>query len=362
MKRRNFLKALFLSPIMTKSALANKFTDIPSLFSEIQKYSELSLENEVGFKSIYMAGDEKTEIGKQIIQNSKTIILIGDVHYRNKTVISKDVFDELSMYGFKIEQNEGWKIEQKQLDILNDRFGINFVGIEGWAGLDSDKKRGRRILNGEYLLIEDLLNNSKFNIIGLEELKSQILALEVFFFLKLYNQYIFYHSRIITSFNKKYSTEHILKFIKDLELIIFDEPKDLTKVIYIKFLFSFFNETDLNKNTLDLLNKFIDQLTITKKQYQINNFIEINYYNIKKHRIELHKKFGNNYREYGDILETHKTMHDDRSIFAAKKFLNEMTKQNQSIGAIVFGKLHLKRIQKELIKLTNGKINIYIAK
>ncbi len=69
--------------------------------------------------------------------------------------------------------DEGWTKEYVKLELLRRNFGLNFVGIEGWAGYDVDKKRGIRVLNGEDILIEVLIKNKNYNVIGLEDENAQ---------------------------------------------------------------------------------------------------------------------------------------------------------------------------------------------
>jgi len=38
----------------------------------------------------------------------------------------------------------GWQIEFQKLEFLRKSFGLNFVGIEGWAGHEVDTNRGRK--------------------------------------------------------------------------------------------------------------------------------------------------------------------------------------------------------------------------
>ena len=96
---------------------------------------------------------------------------------------------------------------------------------------------------------------------------------------------------------------------------------------------------------------------------QLFNIIPSTYLEIKKHQKKLSKIYMDNSKLYPVHFESNFDLYSKlRSNFAAKKMLEEMKIQNEQIGVIVFGKAHLAEIQKELIKLTNGKINIYIAK
>ncbi len=66
-----------------------------------------------------------------------------------------------------------WSIEYAQLLLLYKKFGLNFVGIEGWAGSEVDRIRGAIMLNAEKVLIEVLLKNKNFRLIGLEDENAQ---------------------------------------------------------------------------------------------------------------------------------------------------------------------------------------------
>lgn len=61
------------------------------------------------------------------------------------------------------------EVELQKLERLRTRFGINFVGIEGWAGAEADKSRGHMLLNAEKELIKILLANPRYKVVGLED-------------------------------------------------------------------------------------------------------------------------------------------------------------------------------------------------
>lgn len=75
------------------------------------------------------------------------------------------------------DKKEGWKVEQLQLELIRRHMGINFVGIEGWAGHEVDRKKGKQILNGEEQLVRYLIKNKDYVVVGLEDGKLQSLIL-----------------------------------------------------------------------------------------------------------------------------------------------------------------------------------------
>ena len=101
--------------------------------------------------------------------NAPIIIIIEDIHMGERAPK-------------KGEKDQRWTIEFRQLEILRKKFGFNFVGIEGWAGHEVDKQRGRQILNAEDLLIKELIKNRNYDVVGLEHPNLQIdtLELEIF--------------------------------------------------------------------------------------------------------------------------------------------------------------------------------------
>lgn len=69
--------------------------------------------------------------------------------------------------------------ELSVLQILRERFGIHFVGVEGWAGPEADEHRGRQILNAEVRLIQGLRADVNFTTVGLEDPTLQLVALKI---------------------------------------------------------------------------------------------------------------------------------------------------------------------------------------
>ena len=354
-------------PFIAKSTIANQFPQIPSLFSQIKDIPELELENEVGFKNIYLADNPETETGKQIIQNSKTIILIGDIHQTAEGNLSKQKIKETLEYGFKVEQTENYKVEKTQLEILKNKFNINFVGIEGWAGHKIDTQRKRKIINGEIFLVKDLTSNPNYNLVGLENEQIQIKSLDISFHLPLYLQYVNFYSRLRHHFKDNPNKKLIPNFFNELEILIFNSKSNfygnISKNEYIRIYLNHFKKSDLTQEILNFFQLVVKNLIQTRETYESFNMIDVSKKSVDKHRLYLYKLYGSKQDNYKKIIdEFSPTLSGVRSRFAANTFLEQMTVQNQQIGVIVFGKLHLAEIQSELIKQTNGKINIYIAK
>jgi len=78
--------------------------------------------------------------------------------------VKKMIFLEINIYGQKT---------LKKIERIRIKTGINFIGVEGWAGHDADRKRGFLLLNGEENLIKVLLSNDNFSIYGLEDKELQ---------------------------------------------------------------------------------------------------------------------------------------------------------------------------------------------
>ena len=178
--RRGFLKTSATTAAgvfaLKIKALAQEKIDARKLFEEISKIPQLQPSTFAFYGGV----------------DFSTIILIEDIHggrYRNT----------------------GWQIEYVQLLLLKKHFGLNFVGIEGWAGHEVDKKRGVRILNGEDILIGVLIKNKNYNVIGLEDENAQRYH-DISELPRLYDQ-------LHLEYNK------ILEILKDFEIRkdIFDE-------------------------------------------------------------------------------------------------------------------------------------------
>jgi hypothetical protein len=71
------------------------------------------------------------------------------------------------------------EVEESVLKLLRKELGVSFVGFEGWAGADVDRKRGRTILNAEEKLIETFWKDADYTCIGLEEPQLQLDALRL---------------------------------------------------------------------------------------------------------------------------------------------------------------------------------------
>ncbi|MFH1849155.1 MAG: hypothetical protein ABH879_03120 [archaeon] len=69
--------------------------------------------------------------------------------------------------------------ELDRLEAMRTSFGINFVGVEGWAGHETDRERGYRLLNAESDLITEIIDSPSYRVIPLEEGTDQELALKL---------------------------------------------------------------------------------------------------------------------------------------------------------------------------------------
>lgn len=107
------------------------------------------------------------------------------------------------------------KTERSKLELLRLKYGINFVGIEGWAGEEVDKKRGYQVLNGESTLVEQLLSNKDYQVLGLEEETLQERGYKLLSTRKYIAAYIISKIRVLGEISTTFEEEedYILKSI-----------------------------------------------------------------------------------------------------------------------------------------------------
>ena len=279
----------------------------------------------------------------------------------------------------------GWRTEYNQLEELRNRFEYNFVGIEGWAGHEIDKKRGRLFLNAEKLLIKALMNNENYEVVGLEDEFLQIHTYEVGpvpSMPLLYQQHFCLYRKIhnyllkngfgkndiekffdcaLESINKRVfkTTETRLKCIgymssrKNIENLEHDFKFGSDAEFYLRTLNTIYemfewlygiqgiNERLLSESMNEIKNKarFLFQYhceSLIKDDFPPAYFKDIKF------------------EKYYDLVCYHL-----RNRFAVSKMISSMNILNKKVGLVIFGKGHTEGLIKEFQKQV-GDINIIV--
>lgn len=205
--------------------------------------------------------------------NSPTIIICSDIHGRE-------------------DEKYGWKANYKRLELIRKNFGINFVGVEGWAGHEADRKRGFRLLGGENLLIEALIKDANYNVVGLEDS----------YLLEIANKFV------VMVFHRLYQ--------RGVEV----------------------------RETRDLRDSILSELRI--------NPTEENLVKIDK---EL-KKYNDGHYLPGEVRHPLSKISQERDSFAVKVMVTAIAKYKIKFGVMVFGKVHVDGIIEKLKKLQDASI------
>lgn len=277
--------------------------------------------------------------------NAPAIILIGDEDHANSLV------------------------KHAQLELLRKIFGLNFVGIEGWAGHEVDKKRGRQILNAAVDLIKELLKNKDYRVVGLEDENAQTPASELET-LSLYGNlsvhakelsdglmnhkmpqnvieiiFIFVQNAFRGSdFTSSYKSvvENSDKIIKKCEDYCYNVTRLESKEIY--------GRLDNYASTVSVIFQHLSEI------YGIKNFDEVSL-----------REYGAYVKRRGDLLIKSKPANVDwvthyafnlRDYHAVKKMLEAMKTHQQKIGIVVFGAAHTDGLIQEFLKQTNNNTSI----
>ncbi len=296
--------------------------------------------------------------------NAKIIILIEDVHGRE-------------------DEKTGWKKEFLELELLRKSFGLNFVSLEGWAGHEVDKERGRMLLNGESILIENLIKDGNYNIVGLEHPQLQVNALEMAMLASYQIVFVRGHSllRFLNSLETS-STESKIIFgcLEEIEVpknargferstsivasarMCFGMHGGHIKPLYVdgsKYVFNYLNLkndliylyglNDINEKIIwnkfkDLSNKYPG---IFKKFFKtgIKDYLNFDYdYNLKNSIV------ADEEYKYHVLIQRNK--------YAVSKMLKQMNGQKEKIGIVVFGRSHTSGLIQEFIIQSKEDINI----
>ena len=242
------------------------------------------------------------------------------------------------------------------------------MGIEGWAGYDADKKRGRQILNAEEILIKALLKNKSYSVIGLEEPSIQIQALELSL-PELYGEFYRIENEII----KKMLDYDVSSEKARSSLLAFYSHARKAEVI-----FWLINDSSKAKSNPLIKNEMISYLEVHLGAYLLYlNFIisclndvynvDIRSFNRKiqeKWGLFVEKKFPKLYEYHLTKTKTHPEIENVRmnlrEEYATKRMLIAMINHNKNIGIVVFGVGHTDGLIKEFLKQTNKNVNILV--
>ncbi|MBI2657888.1 hypothetical protein HYX08_04300 [Candidatus Woesearchaeota archaeon] len=341
---------------MTTSAEARNtpYIEPKTIYRELLKIPELKPENNPIFSSN---------------PNTPTIILIQDFHRF-------------------ADPKQGWEREFRQLELLRTKFGINFVGIEGWAGHEIDKKRGFVFLNAEEMLIEKIMHDPNYEVIGLENEEFQVHTFEVEMSLDYMLHDCLYQeiTRILKYLGA--SQEVVDKFF-GYSYSVFDSTNphadpgpENRNIEFLKNAAGwnlFLGRRIANNNQIkDLTNRFIYLLRRFSANYtKLYGIKKINKEIITKKSYELRKKVGflfflpckvfydngfissfykdERYKKYDEYVS--KGLRDK---FAVNKMIGYMKSLNKKIGIIVFGAGHTDGLVNELSQQSANAVNIII--
>lgn len=343
--RRSFL-GWFGKGALAASAITSKgddrqdvYVNARVLFNEILKISKLT--------------PAKMPVASQNI-NTPTIIIIEDIH------------------GGKDEKT-GWKVEFERLELLRQKFGFNFVGLEGWAGKWADIKRRREILNGEIELIKYLLNDSNYSLLGLEDAELQIKTLEISL-LADYNDLSVLEDVVITRVKlqgglREEDARKIITQVKEKTVDLKDKEifrKDTIEAwikTYVLVYPKLVGNTDLIRTLLNLSLTIIKianwMIVLYNIQYFSSRVLDAKYRELINKYKFLERTMGKESIRNLPIFED-VTLHQ-REKFAVSKMLEVMKKFRKTVGIIVFGKYHTNGLIKEFLKQAgDGNINIIV--
>ncbi len=275
------------------------------------------------------------------------------------------------------------EIEYGKLELIRENLNLNFIGVEGWAGREADRMRGRQILNGEIELITSLLSNKNYVITGLENPNLQIQVFEVGV-IRTYKVFLFFELVLLKNLPSvgvpPSEIKQIMDFIIDSvcagmngtgdEKIkmsgVYDEivpqirnfisrfpglkSRDKDVFGYLKFY------GDAMLNIVIELRGLHPDLVFSKRTVEDSLWALKNKYP----KIYSYDYDSSNPDETKTIPELKEAMVTSRNKAAAEIMLSSMLKAKQKTGIIVFGTLHIEGLIEELIKQANNNVNIFI--
>ncbi|MBI2649930.1 hypothetical protein HYX04_01310 [Candidatus Woesearchaeota archaeon] len=264
---------------------------------------------------------------------------------------------------------EEWYVEFGLLELIRKKFGLNFVGIEGWAGHEADRIRGRQILNAEVQLIKALLSNKNYQIIGLENPEIQIKGLELSL-AQTYGRLQFVQDGIYKELRSHNIEDSKIKRAFDSIYLRIDRDKIISDLLanspvrkeekVIKFL------------RLELSVCILQLNFIVKMLYLLYNIKNFNKEVIEERKLFIQKKYPRVFEHSASKIdknsEVDNVVNNQREEFAVKRMLQAMQEFKQKVGIVVFGEGHTDGLIKEFIKQTaflyifKSNINIIVIK
>ncbi|MBI2139021.1 hypothetical protein HYU13_05500 [Candidatus Woesearchaeota archaeon] len=112
------------------------------------------------------------------------LIILEDIHATkkpNKPEQSQELSDPIALYNRLIGEQENADKDLEKIEFLRMKFGISFIGFEGWAGHEADAKRGFQIFNAQDDLIPRFLSQpigEQFTVVPLEDPELQEMVLK----------------------------------------------------------------------------------------------------------------------------------------------------------------------------------------
>ncbi len=236
------------------------------------------------------------------------------------------------------------EIEKKKIEALRKELGINFVGVEGWAGKEADEERGYLRINAETKLITALMDDQNFKVVPLEDPDQQEEALKA----------LFVQNRLAA----EYARSTILLITAISSLTDYGIPLD----------------PDGLKNAVDLhIESEISADYIISKRFNIHDCDEpshqqcddfttsalapygVSYSSLPQNTGEENLNYALRLQDYlkpaldkiNEVMSGPLVV-DDRSQIGAQKMWDAMEKSDENVGVIIFGDAHIPQIHQEL--------------
>ncbi len=234
------------------------------------------------------------------------------------------------------------EIEWETLEWLRTEYGINRVGIEGWAGHEVDKERGIRLINAEEELIKHLLVKPEYQVTPLEDPELQVKALE-YLPIRIFAQAIIFETlRNLTSrSDKETRSKYHNLFCKCIinTFFAFADQNPKYRELYQKAVREkdtkernkMFREMIDSEEFQELMRKTEEQLGINLKDIKLKEGEDLVHY---EYRVVYGIRLLMD-KHYETIVK------DDRSLAAVKKLWEEHRKTGKRIFVVVYGKGHL---------------------
>jgi len=333
--RRSFIKAMGIGFLGLPGFKANdnKESDLKKLLNKIRAIPKLS----------------KARIAYESKPSDPVIIIMEDKHGGEN-------------------EKFGWKVEFEKLELLRANFGINFVGVEGWAGPSADASRGRLILNGEEPLILNLMKNSNYHVIGLENPILQIEALELMLYATYEEFTISYRaaeSVIRKSTKKSDEFQKLPESVITLSYSMLREGRHtmdgiLASVREMAGKICGQNNEELLGFLKNSAKRFVEIVFQMAKLYEMREF-DLEAIRQKIESIETKFPFlKGNPLFFLDNPNTRKIVYDERDMAAVKIMLSAISMYKRNVGVVVYGSQHSMGLNLMFQRQTKYNISIII--